>query len=181
MKTMRLIQCGLAALLLAATGCASMSGERTGRALAQSAVYFGTVKHLRAHPEDRPIFEATKANLESLVVQTNWSAAALAAAFQQLPINGLEGPDGDLYVSTFLVLWDGAVQDSVSVETPEQVREIVAPLLIGLRLGLDAAALPNPQRAERPSDRGSPACEYLRYGGFNYRGNWATRYAYRTY
>jgi hypothetical protein len=178
MKTRNIIV-GLFALLclLVGGGCAGLKLENTVRGIAQGAIYYGTVKHLRAHPADRPAFEATKAQLEAMVVQTNWNAETLAAAFNALPIDALSGPDGDLYKSTFLVVWSSAADESVSVQTPEEVRSIVSPLLSGLRLGL--AAVPDTtKRVEYGTGRDSPAAEYLRYGAFDHRANWSTRYIY---
>jgi hypothetical protein len=135
MNKLKLTLMALAAAAATMTGCAIFK-SRTAGAIAESAVQIGTAKHLRAHPGDRAIFEATVIGLEGLIASTNYDAVAFADVLQRLPIDEFNGPDGDVYVSTVVAVWSAAVQDAVSINTPELVAPMVNTLLRGFKRGI---------------------------------------------
>lgn len=129
----RWLQGGVLALALAMAGCAGMQFGRTTSVIGATAVDLGATRHLRAHPEDWVIFAAALQGLEGLASTNNFDPAAFAAVLRQLPVDEFNGPDGDLYVSAVVAVWSAAVQDAVSINDVEAVRNLFGPVLQGLR------------------------------------------------
>jgi hypothetical protein len=149
MKTLKLrfIQAaGTAALLLIIAGCALFS-SKTLQTLAGNAAYYGTVRHLRENPNDVEIFTTATLGLQRLVDDQNYDPIAFADALKGLPVDELAGPEGELYVSTFIVLWDATVQDAQSLDKAAVVKPVVEQVLSGIRRGITAAQANRPPPA----------------------------------
>jgi len=124
---------------LIGVGCASFgnrpAAERLG-SLAKVAAFTGTRVYLAEHPEQRPIFVKVHEALQGLEAGGTFDAAALALVLQSLPINELQGPEGSLYVSAAVVLWDEVIGGATAIDQVAVVRAVLPKVREGLALGL---------------------------------------------
>src|SRR5688572_15902716 len=134
-----------AATLTFTPGCKAPSGAvnevprsvRVVSSIAETAAYFGTVKRLQDHPGDREIFNVAVLALQRLVDQQNYDPIAFAEALKGLPINELSGPDGDIYISTIVGVWDAFLQDTIALDQSTVVGPVISKVLSGMRRGID--------------------------------------------
>ena len=147
MKKLRfMLMAAVAAATLTFTpGCKSTStGEvprsvRVVSSIAETAAYFGTVKRLQDHPGEREIFNVAVLALQRLVDQQNYDPIAFAEALKGLPINELSGPDGDIYISTIVGVWDAFLQDTIALDQSTVVGPVISKVLSGMRRGIERA------------------------------------------
>ncbi len=132
-----------AATLTFTPGCKSPSTDggvprsvRVVSSIAETAAYFGTVKRLQDHPGEREIFNVAVLALQRLVDQQNYDPIAFAEALKGLPINELSGPDGDIYISTIVGVWDAFLQDTVALDQSTVVGPVISKVLSGMRRGI---------------------------------------------
>lgn len=105
-------------LFLGPVGCKTTGQDRLDRAatIAGLAAFTGTSVYLAKNPKDRSYFEAARTAIKALIDSENFDPAALASALQKLPINELNGPNGSIYVSVAVVLWDSLAKDTISID-----------------------------------------------------------------
>jgi hypothetical protein len=136
-----------AATLTFTPGCKAPSGAanevprsvRVVSSIAETAAYFGTVKRLQDHPGEREIFNVAVLALQRLVDQQNYDPIAFAEALKGLPMNELSGPDGDIYISTIVGVWDAFLQDTIALDQSTVVGPVISKVLSGMRRGIDRA------------------------------------------
>lgn len=119
-------------------GCSSLTPERLNvlASIAGQAAFLGAQEWLRAHPDQKPAFDAV---IQAITIalragNTNQAVELLAS----LPTTTLRGDAGELYVSDRLVVWDndagkatritGAGEGAVLVEIRRGLRKAVAPV-----------------------------------------------------
>lgn len=115
-------------------GCATGTGkpdiERVAR-LVGSATLIGTQAYLIGHPQARTAFVASRAALRTLQADGNYDPLAFAAAFQNLPISGLQGEYGALYISVALVAWDELRAEAIALDRPDWVKPVLDAAIVG--------------------------------------------------
>lgn len=127
--------------LLILAGCTTSSdGTKTldvarVATIAHSAAHVGTAIYIRNHPETRPMFQASAAALASLDASGDYDPVKFADALATLPIGALQGADGDVYISTFIVVWDAFSAQAVGMDTTLWVK----PVLKAVRTGMEKA------------------------------------------
>lgn len=127
------------------TGCKTSSGEvprsvRVVSSIAETAAYFGTVKRLQDHPGEREAFNVAVLGLQRLIDQKNYDPIAFAEALKGLPISELSGPDGDIYISTIVGVWDAFLQDTVALDQSVVVMPVISKVLSGMQRGIARAS-----------------------------------------
>lgn len=133
----------LAGCKTAADGSRTVDSDRVSR-IAGTAAQLGTTIYLAQHPEQRPSFAAAEQALTALADRQNYDPAAFSAALQGLPINELKGPNGSLYVSVALVVWDEVAAQATGVDKEELVKKTLVAVRDGLRRSLGPPAPPMP-------------------------------------
>ena len=134
------IALGLVIVLLPLYGCKTVDGKRTvdsdrvALVLGQAAK-LGTRYYLNSHPGSAPSFQLALNAVNGLIDQANYDPAAFADALSKLPINELNGPNGSLYVSTAIVVWDQVAQ----LAEPVTQKELVKKSLFAVRDGIQSA------------------------------------------
>lgn len=78
--------------------------------------------------------------MQGLIDAENYDPLAFAEVLQQLPLDEFNGADGDLYVSSVVVIWDAALQEASAIADSEAVKGAIGPVLRGLQLGLKRTA-----------------------------------------
>lgn len=140
--------CGWIPVMLSAAllGCSSLTTSLTPdrvqvlSQIAGQAVYFGVGEWLKKHPGQQSSFEAIYIALSGLVKATNYNEDAWTELLSSLPVNALEGPNGALYVSEGLVVWDAHLKKGVAVRQ-EATPAVLKATYRGLR---NAVWLPKP-------------------------------------
>jgi hypothetical protein len=125
----------LAASMTLGPGCATTStedGSARAARLAGVAANLGTTVYLSQNPAARPAFEQAYAALSALEANGNFDPAAFAEALSVLPIDELKGPEGQLYISVAIVLYEELKANSIAVNTPEWVKPVLSSVKAGL-------------------------------------------------
>jgi hypothetical protein len=100
--------------------------------LAGVAANLGTTVYLSKNPQARSAFESAYAALSKLEEAGNFDPAAFAEALSVLPIDELKGPEGQLYISVAIVLYEELKASSVAVNTPEWTKPVLASVRVGI-------------------------------------------------
>lgn len=104
--------------------------------LARESAEIGTKLDLQSHPDHRPYFMASEQALTRLVDSGNSDPAAFAAALASLPVSELTGPNGSIYISTFIVLWDVVRESATSIDKEGTAKAYILAVRDGMRGGL---------------------------------------------
>lgn len=127
-------------------GCSSLTTSLTPdrvqvlSQIAGQAAQYGVGEWLKKNPQHQPSFEAIYVALSGLVKATNYNEDAWVELLSSLPVNALEGPNGALYVSEGLVVWDGHLKKGVEVRQ-EATPAVLKATYRGLR---NAVWIPKP-------------------------------------
>lgn len=138
-----LLSGGLAATLAVLSfSCSSLTQERVSALadIARAATAFGASDYLAKHPEHKQSFEEVMRAMQALLRAGITNPLAYSERLQSLPVTQLEGPSGDLLVSSDrLMLYDGGIGKAVVVTGPAE-----QPVIRGIVSGLRLATLPVP-------------------------------------
>lgn len=121
----------LSGCVTSSTGQKTLDVERVAR-IAGAAAQIGSQAYLQKHPDQLASFVVAYEALGALDASGNYEPAAFAAALQNLPIKELQGPDGSVYVSVALVVWDELATQTATVDKTTWVK----PVLKSVRAGL---------------------------------------------
>ena len=136
------------ALLSTTTGCTTtnpgsppqIDPQRVAR-IAGAAAYIGASVDLLQNPTHRPAYELTVAALKSLEDANNYDATALAQAIQRINQAELTSPEGAIYVSAALLVWDELLHATTPVLEQDVVKAVLPAVRIGLQRALQATQL----------------------------------------
>ncbi len=134
------IICSLVLALTLSLGCSTVPSTPEARLarvarISGVAASVGASSYLASNPQSRPAFEAAHAALTKLEADGNFNPDTFAEVLRGLPIDELKGPEGEIYISLAIVLWEEVKAESVALNTPEWVK----PVLTSVRAGLGRA------------------------------------------
>lgn len=122
--------------------CTSLTPERVAALadLARVATAVGASSWLAKHPEHRQSFEDVMRAMQALLRAGITNPLAYSERLQSLPVSQLEGPSGDLLVSSDrLMLYDGGLGKAVIVHGAAEM-----PVIRGIGSGLRLATTKMP-------------------------------------
>lgn len=135
---MKYLAVALAILLTSCSTFQSPTGITRIARIAGSAADLGTRKLLAEKPGFRPALTVTVNALRNLDASGEYDPVKFANALTTLPINELQGPEGDLYVSTAVVIWNELAQEAVAMDTTLWVKPVLRSVLDGMLRALAA-------------------------------------------
>ncbi len=154
-KSVILLAAMAAGILVLTPGCAStssggspsystnaVSSTPTMAAMqiaAKSAAYLGAKIAVDKKPNLKPIFEDVQTGLTALIAAGNFSADDLTTLLKKIPVQELQGDNGNLVIGEAVVLWDQFGHQLISLDKADTFKNYVLPVAQAILDGLNMA------------------------------------------